>query len=118
MADRDTAKTDRARADTAAEISAAEAGRAGMTHIAELTGKDLESVIGVEPTEEGWRVCVEVIEDHRVPSSTDILATYEIDLGPVGELISYHRDSRYSRGDSYDRGNHNSGGNGLPSPGR
>ena len=90
MADGDAVK--------AGQISAAEAGRTGLRQIAELTGKDPESVTGVEPTEDGWVVSVEVIEDRRVPSSTDILATYEIDLSPDGDLLSYRRTRRYARG--------------------
>jgi hypothetical protein len=54
--------------------------------------------VGVEPTQDGWLVTVDVVEDHRIPSSTDILASYEIELGPDGELVSYRRVRRYSRG--------------------
>jgi Gas vesicle synthesis protein GvpO len=88
----------RRRSARTAEITAAQAARLGMEQIAELTGKDPESVTGVEPAEDGWLVTVEVIEDHRIPSSTDILATYETDLTPDGDLISYRRQRRYARG--------------------
>ena len=80
------------------EITAAQAGRVGLRQITELTGKEAEGVTGVQPTDDGWRVTVEVVEDRRVPSSADVLATYEIDTDMDGELISYHRDRRYSRG--------------------
>jgi hypothetical protein len=82
----------------AKEITAAQAGRAGLQQIAELTGKQPEAVTGVEPTEEGWLVTVEVIEDRRIPSAADILATYEAELSLEGDLLSYRRDRRYSRG--------------------
>jgi hypothetical protein len=88
----------RRRPSRTAEITAAEAGRAGMEQIAELTGKQPESVTGVEPAEDGWLVTVEVIEDRRIPSSTDILSTYETELAPDGDLISYRRQRRYARG--------------------
>jgi hypothetical protein len=91
MADHETAK---------AEISAAEAGREGLAQIAELTGKEPETVTGVQPTEDGWMVSVEVIEDRRIPSSTDILAVFEIEMTLDGELVSYRRDRRYLRGSS------------------
>jgi Gas vesicle synthesis protein GvpO len=80
------------------ELTAAEAGRYGLRQVTELTGKDPETVIGVEPTEDGWVVTVEVIEDRRVPSATDVLATYETEISPDGDLISYRRVRRYSRG--------------------
>jgi hypothetical protein len=80
------------------EITAAQAGRVGLRQIAELTGKETEGVTGIQPTDDGWLVTVEVIEDRHIPSSTDVLATYEIETDMDGELISYHRDQRYSRG--------------------
>jgi hypothetical protein len=80
------------------ELTAAKAGRYGLQQVTELTGKDPETIIGVEPTEDGWVVTVEVIEDRRIPSATDVLAAYEIEIGPDGELLSYRRLRRYSRG--------------------
>jgi hypothetical protein len=41
---------------------------------------------------------VEVVEDRRIPSSTDILSTYETEIADDGELLSYQRVRRYSRG--------------------
>jgi len=79
-------------------LTAAEAGRQGLEQIAELTGKEPEGVTGVARDEDGWVVTVEVVEDRRIPSSTDILATYETQLGPDGELDSYRRIRRYPRG--------------------
>ena len=80
------------------ELSATRAARAGLHQIAELTGKKAEGVTGVEPAEDGWLVGVEVVEDRRIPSSADILAIYEADVDSEGELASYRRVRRYSRG--------------------
>ena len=85
------------------QLTAAEAGRYGLRHIAELTGKDPEGVSAVEPAEDGWVVTVDVIEDHRIPSAADILATYETEMALDGELISYRRVRRYARGRGDDR---------------
>lgn len=79
-------------------ITAAKAGQLAMRQIAELTGKQAESITGVEPGEDGWIVGVEVVEDRRIPSSTDVLATYETEIDADGELASYRRVKRYSRG--------------------
>jgi Gas vesicle synthesis protein GvpO len=79
-------------------LTAADAARHGLRQIAQLTGKEPEGVAGVEPLEDGWLVTVDVIEDHRIPSSTDILASYEAELGPDGDLVSYRRVRRYARG--------------------
>lgn len=81
-----------------ADMSAAQAGRQGLEQIAELTGKEPEGVTGVERADDGWVVTVEVVEDRRVPSSTDVLAMYETSLDADGELESYRRIRRYSRG--------------------
>jgi hypothetical protein len=79
-------------------LSAARAARAGLRQIAELTGKKPEGITGVEPADDGWLVGVEVVEDRRIPSSADILAIYQADVDPEGELASYRRVRRYARG--------------------
>ena len=79
-------------------FTARQAARAALREIIELTDKQPESVTGVERQEDGWTVCIEVVEDRRIPSSADILATYETRIDEDGELISYRRVRRYSRG--------------------
>jgi len=80
------------------QLSAAEAGREGLLQVTELTGKDPEGVSGVQRSQDGWLVTVDVVEDRRIPSSTDILSTYETEIDGDGELLSYRRVRRYSRG--------------------
>ena len=46
----------------------------------------------------GWRVAVEVLELERIPSTTDVMATYEVRLDDEGELQGYRRVHRYLRG--------------------
>lgn len=90
--------TDDEFADRDAGLTAAQAARAALRQIAELTGKQAEGVTGVEPAEDGWVVGIEVLEDQRIPSSSDILAAYETALDLDGELLSYRRVRRYPRG--------------------
>jgi hypothetical protein len=85
-------------------LNAAKAGGAALRQITELTGKEPEGVTGVDRGEDGWVVGVEVVEDRRVPSSSDILAIYEIELDMDGELMSYRRVRRYPRGRGDDEG--------------
>ena len=96
MAERDS--TREARTERAPEMTAAQAARAGQRQLAEMLGSDPEAVTGVEPTEDGWLVTVEVVEDRRIPSSADVLAMYEVEVGPDGDLLSYRRAMRYARG--------------------
>ncbi|GAA4219605.1 hypothetical protein FHR32_000433 [Streptosporangium album] len=79
-------------------LSAVTAGKAGLRHISDLTSKEVEGVTFVRPTEDGWQVGVEVVEDRRIPSSGDILALYEVEMDQEGNLLSYHRTRRYKRG--------------------
>ena len=95
---RSVADADADMAENLRPLSAAEAGREGLQQIIELTGKDPEGVTGVERSQDGWLVTVEVVEDRRIPSSSDILSTYETEIDDDGEPLSYRRTRRYSRG--------------------
>lgn len=79
-------------------LTAARAAHFGLRQIAELTGKDAEGVAAVEPSDDGWTVGVEVVEDRRIPPSADVLAIYQAEVGSGGDLISYRRLRRYRRG--------------------
>ena len=90
-------------------LTAAKAAQLGLRQLADLTGKEPGGVVSVERAEDGWTVGVEVVEDKRIPSSTDMLAVYHADLDDAGELQAYRRIRRYSRGsgdssDDNDRG--------------
>jgi hypothetical protein len=84
-------------------LSAADVAHAAIAQIGDLTGHDGEGVISIERNDDGWRVGVEVVESHRIPDSADILAIYEVDLDADGELVSYRRTERYSRGQTSGR---------------
>ncbi|SDZ09996.1 Gas vesicle synthesis protein GvpO [Micromonospora pattaloongensis] len=84
-------------------LSASVAARAGLQHIAELSGKTPTGVTSIERSEDGWVIGIEVIEDRRIPSSTDILGVYQVEVDMDGELVTYRRIRRYPRGQS-DRG--------------
>ncbi|HSE71794.1 MAG TPA: gas vesicle protein [Nocardioidaceae bacterium] len=72
--------------------------RSAAQQLAELTGREPETVIGIKRTEDGWQVDLEVVESRRIPDSTDILATYEVEVDEDGDLTGYHRARRYVRG--------------------
>jgi hypothetical protein len=64
----------------------------------QLTGREAEGVTGIERTEDGWTIQVEVVETRRIPNTTDILALYEIQADEQGGLEGYRRVRRYVRG--------------------
>lgn len=68
-------------------------------HLAELTGRRSEGVSSLTRTRDGWRVVLEIVELERIPRTTDILASYAIDLDGRGELMGYQRVARYYRSD-------------------
>jgi hypothetical protein len=80
------------------EVSAEEAATAAIGVIGDLTGKNPIGVTAVRPTDEGWLVDVEVVEENRIPSSADVLALYEVELDLDAMLLSYRRTERYPRG--------------------
>ncbi|MCW3063638.1 MAG: gas vesicle synthesis protein [Solirubrobacterales bacterium] len=76
----------------------AEIAQRARRQLAELTGRPPEAVLGVERDDGGWKVEVETLELQRVPSTTDLLASYVLKLDDDGELVEYHRERRYMRG--------------------
>jgi hypothetical protein len=81
-------------------VPPAVAAQAALRHVVELTGKQPSGVTSLEPTEEGWIVGIEVVEDHRIPSSIDLLGLYLAEIRSDGSLVSYRRVRRYPRGRS------------------
>jgi Gas vesicle synthesis protein GvpO len=79
-------------------MTAGDAAKAALSQVAQLIAKQPEGVTGVERADDGWVIGIEVVEDQRIPSSADILATYETTIDDQGELLSYRRVGRYSRG--------------------
>lgn len=78
--------------------------RQARGQLAELTGMEAESVSSFEQTEEGWALEVEVLELERVPDTMSLMASYQVELDPDGQLTGYRRVRRYERGRADARG--------------
>ncbi|MDH6515461.1 hypothetical protein M2164_001939 [Streptomyces sp. SAI-208] len=72
--------------------------RNARTQLAELTGMAAENVSSFEQTEDGWSLEIEVLELTRVPDTMSLMASYQVDLDPDGQLTGYRRVRRYERG--------------------
>lgn len=83
-----------------AAASPVEAAAAATEQLRALVAKQTEGTTSMTPTEDGWMVEIEVLEDRRIPSSADMLALYEVEIDLDGNLLAYHRTRRYSRGSS------------------
>ncbi|MBX4175084.1 gas vesicle protein GvpO [Streptomyces geysiriensis] len=67
--------------------------------LSELIRHRVEGVSAVCRSEDdGWVVNVDVLEVARIPDTTSLLATYEVELDPSGDLLQYRRVARYRRG--------------------
>lgn len=86
------------RAESRPTPSATELARSAARDLLELTGKQPEGITGLERTDDGWTVQVEVVEVSRIPNTTDVLAVYEITTDDRGQLQGYRRLRRYARG--------------------
>jgi uncharacterized protein YuzE len=96
--DNEQGQESRSQTDVAEDLSPAQAAAAAVRHTADLIGNEVLGTVSVEPSEDGWVVGIEVLEEKRVPSSSDMLALYEIEVDEAGNVFSYKRIRRYLRG--------------------
>lgn len=82
--------------------SGREAVRQARVQIAELMGRPVESVLGMDRDDDGWVITVQVVELARIPNSTDVLGDYAVTVDSGGEVVGYRRMRRYNRGQSDD----------------
>ncbi|WP_344043965.1 gas vesicle protein GvpO [Nocardioides panacihumi] len=71
---------------------------AAAQQLVALTGKTFEGIVGLQRSDDGWDVEVEVVEMRRIPSTTDVIAVYRVSVDRGGDLLSYRRVHRYLRG--------------------
>ena len=79
-------------------MSARDLTLAAKETIGDLTGYQPEAVTAFQWDGESWLVSVEVCELERVPNTTDVMATYVVQLDDQGGLLGYKRDRRFERG--------------------
>jgi len=78
-------------------LSGPKAVAAARENLEALTNQPVESVSGLMRTRDGWAVSLEVVELERVPRSTDLMASYRVEIDNEGELLGYERVHRYYR---------------------
>ena len=87
-----------ARAEARPATRASKVAALAAGELLELTGKAAEGVTGLERTDDGWTVQIEVCEVRRIPDTTDVLALYEVSTDAHGAMLGYRRVRRYARG--------------------
>jgi len=98
MAERTGARVGNGREAQPPAVTAREAVDMARRYLSDMTERTPVQTTSVSPTDQGWLVDIEIIEDRRIPSTSDILALYEVELDLDGELLAYRRVSRYLRG--------------------
>ena len=88
----------RASSKDGSRLSAGELGLAALTTVQELTGYAPEAVTALEWNGQYWTITVDALELARIPSTTDVIGTYEVQLDDEGTLRGYRRVGRYVRG--------------------
>ena len=79
-------------------LSARDLTIAARETVQDLTGYPPEAVSGLQWDGESWLVTVDVLELERIPSTTDVLGTYVVQLDEEGNLMGYKRSRRFVRG--------------------
>ncbi|MFD3729906.1 gas vesicle protein [Streptomyces sp. NPDC058632] len=74
------------------------AARTALQTLEGLIDHPAEGVSAVRRSDDGWCVVVDVLEVPRIPDTTSLLASYEVQLDQAGELLEYRRVRRYRRG--------------------
>jgi hypothetical protein len=69
----------------------------GRSQLEDLLGRPVESVSALERTHDGWVLGLEVVEVKRIPETTDVLASYELELDDGLDLRRYQQVRRYHR---------------------
>ncbi|MGW0940673.1 gas vesicle protein GvpO [Streptomyces sp. NPDC002666] len=77
---------------------AVEAAERACQSLGRLIRHKAEGVSAISRTDGGWHVDVDVLELPRIPDTTSLLATYEVDIDEDGALLQYRRVRRYRRG--------------------
>jgi len=66
--------------------------------VADVTGYPIEGISGFQrDPDNGWTVTVEALELERVPSTMDLLASYEVNVTEDGDVVGFARRRRYHR---------------------
>lgn len=63
----------------------------------DMRGEEVEGVVAAERHDDGFTIELQVVELRRVPRSTDVVGTYEVELDEDGEVTAYRRIARSTR---------------------
>jgi hypothetical protein len=65
-----------------------------------LSKIQVDGVIGLSKSEEGWVVSLEGLERRAIPDTMDVLGIYEVRLDNEGNLLGFERKKLRKRGET------------------
>ncbi|WP_459986508.1 gas vesicle protein GvpO [Nocardioides sp. AN3] len=91
-------KREAPRAEAPRRPGAGRIAREAAVQLHELIGHEIEGITAVHRDGDGWVVEIDMLELRRIPATTDVLATYEVEMDEDGDLMGYRRRHRFVRG--------------------
>lgn len=83
------------------ELSIEKIRNQAFSTVKNLIGKEPETVISIEKTDQGWKARVEALERKSVPDTQDILGRYELLFNENGELLGWNQVMLRKRSDRF-----------------
>jgi hypothetical protein len=77
-----------------------------VTEIVERTKRQMASITGLSPETVarfdredtgGWSVAIDMVEHRAIPRTNDLLASFEVKLDPLGNVLRWRRLGRFQR---------------------
>jgi hypothetical protein len=84
-------------------VTARDLALAARATVKDMTAFEPETVSGLQWDGDTWLITVEVCELSRIPNTTDVMASYVVQLDDSGGLLGYKRERRYLRGEAESR---------------
>jgi hypothetical protein len=77
-----------------------------LTNLADATRQQMTAITGLLPdtisrldrAESGWTLSIDMLEHRSIPRTQDLLASFDVVLDGEGQVKSWHRTSRFIRG--------------------
>jgi hypothetical protein len=65
-----------------------------------ITGRDPDSISAFAPSEDGWELTIEMVDIDKIPPTTSVMASYQLEVDDEGNILEYQLMDRYVRGQS------------------
>jgi len=63
-----------------------------------ITGMPYDTISQFDQAADGWTMVIDMLEHRSVPRTQDLLSSYEVVVDTSGQVTSWRRTGRYTRG--------------------